>query len=134
MQYIITLLEQYDATMLHVLEYINFLMTVGLAYKLLLIDKLFLNNHHSSILHNMYYNITTKQYSTSSLAREWFTSVSTANVYTLTRDQPIMLIFYLFCYAAVLKNLTYHAQYNAHFISLRWSFKALIATYLRFLL
>ena len=30
------------------------------------------------------------------------------------RDQPIMLIFYLLCYAAVLKILTYYAQYYAH--------------------
>ena len=27
------------------------------------------------------------------------------------RDQPIMLIFYLLCYAAVLKILAYYAQY-----------------------
>ena len=32
----------------------------------------------------------------------------------LTRHQPIMLIFHLLCYAAVLKNLTYYAQYYAH--------------------
>ena len=30
------------------------------------------------------------------------------------RDWPIMLIFYLLCYAAVLKILTYYAQYYAH--------------------
>ena len=30
------------------------------------------------------------------------------------RDRPIMLIFYLLCYAAVLKFLTYYAQYYAH--------------------
>ena len=30
------------------------------------------------------------------------------------RDQPIMLIFYLLCYAPVLKFLTYYAQYYAH--------------------
>ena len=30
------------------------------------------------------------------------------------RDQPIMLIFYLLCYAAVLNILTYYAQYYAH--------------------
>ena len=30
------------------------------------------------------------------------------------RDQPIMLIFYLLCNAAVLKILTYYAQYYAH--------------------
>ena len=32
----------------------------------------------------------------------------------ISRDQPIMLIFYLLCYAAVLKILTYYAQYYAH--------------------
>ena len=32
----------------------------------------------------------------------------------MIRDRPIMLIFYLLCYAAVLKNLTYYAQYYAH--------------------
>ena len=32
-----------------------------------------------------------------------------------SRDQPIMLIFYLLCYAPVLKFLTYaYAQYYAH--------------------
>ena len=30
------------------------------------------------------------------------------------RDQPIMLIFYQLCYAAVLKILTYYARYYAH--------------------
>ena len=30
------------------------------------------------------------------------------------RDRPIMLIFYLLCYAAVLKILSYYAQYYAH--------------------
>ena len=35
-----------------------------------------------------------------------------------SRDQPIMLIFYLLCYAAVHKILTYYAQYYAYFISL----------------
>ena len=29
------------------------------------------------------------------------------------RDQPIMLIFYPLCYAAVLKNLAYYARYYA---------------------
>ena len=29
-------------------------------------------------------------------------------------DRPIMLIYYLLCYAAVLKILTYYAQYYAH--------------------
>ena len=32
----------------------------------------------------------------------------------LYRDRPIMLIFYLLCYAAMLKFLTYYAQYYAH--------------------
>ena len=32
----------------------------------------------------------------------------------LTREQPIMLMFYLLCYAPVLKLLTYYAQYYAH--------------------
>ena len=27
-----------------------------------------------------------------------------------SRDRPIMLIFHLLCYAAVLKNFTYYAQ------------------------
>ena len=31
----------------------------------------------------------------------------------VSRDRPIMLIFYLLCYAAVLKILTYYAQYYA---------------------
>ena len=31
-----------------------------------------------------------------------------------SRHQPIMLIFHLLCYAAVLKFLTYYAQYYAH--------------------
>ena len=30
------------------------------------------------------------------------------------RDRPIMLIFYLSCYAAVLKFFTYYAQYYDH--------------------
>ena len=30
----------------------------------------------------------------------------------------LCLFFHLLCYAAVLKNLTYYAQYYAHFISL----------------
>ena len=29
------------------------------------------------------------------------------------RDRPVMLIFYPLCYAAVLKILTYYAQYYA---------------------
>ena len=37
-----------------------------------------------------------------------------AAMYSLTRDQPIMLIFYLLCYALVLKFLTYYAQYYAN--------------------
>ena len=32
----------------------------------------------------------------------------------LGRDRPIMLIFYLLCYAAVLINLTFYAQNYAH--------------------
>ena len=32
----------------------------------------------------------------------------------IATDWPIMLIFYLLCYAAVLKNLPYYAQYYAH--------------------
>ena len=30
------------------------------------------------------------------------------------RDQPLMLIFYLLCYAAVLKFFIYYTQYYAH--------------------
>ena len=48
----------------------------------------------------------------------------------MDRDQPIMPIFYLLCYAAVLKFLTYYAQYYAHVISLCWFLYALIATYI----
>ena len=36
------------------------------------------------------------------------------SIQTTVRDRPIMLIFYLLCYAAVLKFLTYYAQYYAH--------------------
>ena len=36
------------------------------------------------------------------------------NFLPIIRDRPIMLIFYLLCYAAVLKILTYYAQYYAH--------------------
>ena len=32
----------------------------------------------------------------------------------ISRDRPIMLIFYLLCYTAVLKILTYYAQYYTH--------------------
>ena len=31
----------------------------------------------------------------------------------INRDRPIMLIFYLLCYAAVLIKFTYYAQYYA---------------------
>ena len=35
--------------------------------------------------------------------------------YNICRDwRPIMLIFYQLCYAAMLKFLTYYAQYHAH--------------------
>ena len=39
--------------------------------------------------------------------------------YITIRDRPIMLIFYLLCYAAVLKFLTYYAQYYAYVKELR---------------
>ena len=35
-------------------------------------------------------------------------------LHACTKDQPIMLIFYLLCYALVLKFLTYYALYYAH--------------------
>ena len=39
---------------------------------------------------------------------------SNLKLHKQNRDQPIMLIFYLLCYAPVLKFLTYYAQYYAH--------------------
>ena len=39
---------------------------------------------------------------------------SALSIPSMIRDWPIMLIFYLLCYAAVLKILTYYAQYYAH--------------------
>ena len=45
------------------------------------------------------------------------------------RDRPIMLIFYLLCYAAVLKFLTYYAQYYAHVKELCLKFDCSIRVY-----
>ena len=33
----------------------------------------------------------------------------------------LILVFYLLCYAAVLNNLTYYAQYYAHFINFHYA-------------
>ena len=48
------------------------------------------------------------------------------------RDQPIILTFYLLCYAPVLKFLTYYAQYYAHVKELYLKFDCFIIVYLRF--
>ena len=45
------------------------------------------------------------------------------------RDQPIMLIFYQLCYAAVLEILTYYAQYYAHVKKLCLKFDCFIKVY-----
>ena len=58
-----------------------------------------------------YYTVVSVQ------AEEYVAMYTTLNLLLArpqTRDQPIMLIFYLLCYALVLKFLTYNAQYYAH--------------------
>ena len=47
----------------------------------------------------------------------------------MTRDQPIMLNFYLLCYAAELKILLHYAQYYAHAKKLYLKFDCFIRVY-----
>ena len=48
------------------------------------------------------------------LCSEHFTNECFEEDSFIARHQPIMLIFHLLCYAAVLKIKTYYAQYYAH--------------------
>ena len=47
----------------------------------------------------------------------------------VTRDRPVVLIYYLLCYAAVLKFLSFYAQYYAYVKELCLKFNCSIRVY-----